>query len=114
MPESSNPAGVIAALASASVTASGAVPAALTDDTRPLARAAAGEEMRTAQVELYCGHQGEALSAIRRAKRALEEVGSPSAFVGLASMEEAAWHARKNDTTAAVDLLGHAKDRLAR
>jgi hypothetical protein len=78
------------------------------------ARACASQEVRKAQVELYCDHRDGALSAIRRAKHALEEIGSPSAFVGLAALDEAAWHARNNHTTLAVDLLGAAKDRLDR
>ncbi len=114
MADTSNPAGVIAALASAAASVAPLPAVAQADDTRPLARAVASEEMRTAQVELYCGHQGDALHAIRRAKRALEEVGSPSAFVELGAMDEAAWHARNNETTAAVDVLDHAKQRLER
>ncbi len=103
----SNPVGVSTALANAIH----AVPSEV-QSTSAQARACASQEVRKAQVELYCDHRDGALSAIRRAKHALEEVGSPSAFVGLATLDEAAWHARNNHTAAAVDLLGTAKDRL--
>lgn len=80
--------------------------------TPAAARACASEELRNAQVELYCDHRSNAFGAIRRAKHALADIGSPSAFVGLAELEQATWHARNNDTTAAVDVLSGAKQRL--
>jgi hypothetical protein len=84
------------------------------DDKRQAARVSASQDVRTAQVELYCDHQQGALTAIRRAKRALEDAGSPSDFVDLATLEEATYHARKNDVVTAVDLLTHAKEHIDR
>jgi hypothetical protein len=109
-----NPTGAIAALASATNAAPTFDALGHVDDKGPSARICASQELRTAQVELYCDHRSDALSAIRRAKRALEDVGTPSAFVDLAALEEATWHARNNDTCAAVDALGKAKQRLDR
>lgn len=74
--------------------------------------ARAGDDMRHARVELYCDHRAEAIAAIRRATQALEDSARVADPVALASLDEAAWEARRDHTSAAVAALDAAILRL--
>lgn len=74
--------------------------------------ARAGDDMRHARVELYCDHRAEAIAAIRRATLALEESARAIDPATLASLDEAAWEARRDHTTEAVAALDAAILRL--
>lgn len=76
------------------------------------AERAARLDLQMAQVELYCDHRAQALVAIRHAMQLLEACKDKALEPQLATLSEAAWHVRHNDSLLAVALLDQAKDRL--
>jgi len=96
---------VVAALAAASGAAHACTASMPGDVSTTLLRAQASIAMRVAQVELYCDHPAAALGAIRRALQQLEHPFETTAAAELATLERAAWHVRRHDTSAAVAAL---------
>lgn len=106
-----NTSGVVLLAAMASATSY----AAPEVDTRSFIQASlsrAGDDLRTARVELYCDHRSVAIAAIRRATHALEEAPRAADSVAMAALEEAVWEARRDHTGAAVAALDAAIVRL--
>lgn len=72
----------------------------------------AHHDLQMAQVELYCDHKAQALVAIRHAMQLLEACDDKALEPQLATLSEAAWHVRRNDSLVAVELLDQAKGQL--
>ena len=68
--------------------------------SHPTSHLAARIAVRAAQVALYCDHEGAALHALQRARRALLDDAVDEA-VPLASLDAAAWQVRRHDAEAA-------------
>lgn len=72
------------------------------------------QALRQAQVELYCGHDQGALTALRQAREVLaapERRGEdPRAQL---SVEVATWHVRRHEAEEAQAAIAHARERLA-
>lgn len=100
---------LLAAMASAS---SYAAPHAVDGPGPQAALAQMGQDMRHAQVELYCDHAASAIAAIRRATLALEATPGPVDPLALAALEQAIWEARRDHTEQAVAALDTALLRL--
>lgn len=100
---------LLAAMASASGYAAADTPDADTGRTRLVQM---GQDIRSAQVELYCDHRAHAITAIRRATQALEAAPGHVDPLALAALEEAIWEARRDHTDAAVAALDTAMLRL--
>ena len=77
------------------------------------AQASVGQDMRTAQVELYCDHDAQALLAIRRARAALEASHDTAAAQALIALDQASWHVRHKHMDAALEALNSARSGLA-
>ena len=103
----------VAALATATSATHATVHSTPRDTGINAVRTLAGAQMRRAQVELYCDHPAGALVAIRRAVRQLELPSDLLAAEELATLERAAWHVRRHETSAAVAALDVAMTRLA-
>jgi hypothetical protein len=72
------------------------------------------QALRHAQVELYCGHDQGALTALRQVRETLaapERHGED--LRAQLSVEEAAWHIRRHEAEQAQAAIAHARDRLA-
>ncbi len=78
----------------------------------PALSAAAMDHVRRAQVDIYCSHNHEAISAIREARDAV--LATPAVSVGdtLVALDEAAWYTRHNDFVHAEEALEVALDRM--
>lgn len=72
---------------------------------------AATAALREAQVELYCGHDAAAMTALREARRSLS--GLPGEAAALATMESAAWHIRRHESREAQRDMALAHQLLA-
>lgn len=72
----------------------------------------ARHDLQMAQVELYCDHKAQALVAIRHAMQLLEACDDKALDPQLATLSEAAWHVRRNESLVAVGLLDQAKGQL--
>lgn len=62
-------------------------------------------KIRRAQVDIYCDHNGQAITAIREAGRQLRASSSGMMAVTLAMLDEAAWLVRHNDYRGAEEAL---------
>jgi hypothetical protein len=67
--------------------------------------------LREAQIELYCGHDAAAVTALHEARRALASV--PSETAALATMESAVWHIRRHEASEAQRDMAIAHQLLA-
>lgn len=76
------------------------------------AHAKAGVLVRQARVELYCDHPASALAAIRRAVCELELPLDALDAEEIVTLERAAWHVRRRETSAAASALELAIRRL--
>lgn len=67
--------------------------------------AAAMDHVRRAQVDIYCSHNSQAMSAIREARDAV--LATPAEGVGdtLVALDEATWFTRHNDFVHAEEAL---------
>ncbi|MFT3720651.1 hypothetical protein [Pseudorhodoferax sp.] len=85
------------------------------DDDAP-ARAAlqaqAEDDLRLAQVELYCDHDARALIAIHHAMQMLEASRDETMQSELAALGAAAWHVRRHDSLTAAAMLERSRARL--
>lgn len=72
----------------------------------------ARDALRTAQVELYCGHDAAAMTALLTARRALLTSAQQNGVI-ITAMEAAAWHIRRHETDHAQTAIQQAQARLA-
>lgn len=68
------------------------------------------DHVRRAQVDVYCSHNGLAMSAIREARRTLHATSSGGVAEALVALDEAAWFIRHNEFLRAEEALETALD----
>lgn len=68
--------------------------------------------LRNAQLELFCGHDHRAMTAIGLARRELAHQSDPVLARELAALDEAAWQVRHRYGSAAIATLDAARSRL--
>lgn len=76
------------------------------------AQGAAAAALRSAQVELYCDHEAEAMQALREARRHLSGE-TPVDARTITAVEQAAWHIRHHAMDEAQRSLDQARAGLA-
>jgi hypothetical protein len=69
-------------------------------------------EIRRARIELYCGHDVQAVADIRAAREQLRRCAPPLQVVALQALDAASWLARHGHTNEAEDALDTALARL--
>jgi len=69
-------------------------------------------EIRRARVELYCGHDAQAVADIRAAREQLRRCAPPLNVVALQALDAASWLVRHGHTQEAEDALDAALARL--
>lgn len=80
--------------------------------TAPAVTAQAVADIRRARVELYCGHDGQAVVDMRAARASLQKAVGVTPALALAALDEAAWHTRRGRYESAELALDHALERL--
>ena len=78
----------------------------------PVPPTAASEQIRRAQVDIYCGHDGQALTAIREARHTLQSSATSMVADTLSALDEAAWFIRHHDFHQAERALEDALDNM--
>ena len=79
----------------------------------PAVTAQAVADIAHARVELYCGHDGQAVADLRAARASLQKAGGPTPAAALAALDEASWHARRGRYQSAELALQHALEQLS-
>lgn len=74
--------------------------------------AAAMDHVRQAQVDIYCSHNAQAISAIREARRELRTSTASGVAPTLLALDEAAWFTRHNEYLRAEEALETALEHM--
>lgn len=97
---------LVAAFAAASAQAA---PVTEEGERRADRRALVNEQMRAAEVELYCDHSDQAMSMLREARRQLLAQRDDADASQVRGLEQAIWQVRHGDTADAIATLESAR-----
>ena len=71
------------------------------------------ENIQRARVDIYCGHDQQAIAEIRQASQQLQASGAAIPSEALAALDAAAWLTRRRQHVLAEESLQGALDRIA-